>query len=203
MPDDTIVPPYEVPNAEKDKDEYDAIRAGQEEIVTHLDHVDPQGPIPENKKYVLERIGHVPYAPGGPYSGCKMIQFTTMADTTQPVGQQLQTAVDQFNDFFVKHGNLLVVEQWVSSDGNVVTAMVTNQMNDAQLRVFNTRADIIEKAVKELMKEEDDKIAEQEKAVTTEHQRLVDMAKVGDHCLHNHGALTKQMREKMKIKGKK
>lgn len=201
MPDDTIVPPYEVPNAEKDKDEYDAVRAGQEEIVTHLDRADPQEEIKEPKKYVLERIGHVPYAPGGPYSGCKMIQFTSNSDLSRPAGAQLYTAVDQFNDFFVKHGNLLVVEQWVGDDGAVITAMVTNQMNDAQLRVFNMRADLIEKAVKELIQEEDKKIAEQEKAVNAEHDRLKEMAAVGEKCLHNHGALTKTLREK--AKGKK
>lgn len=147
--------------------------------------------VPPDPRFVVEKIGSIPYGPGGPYSGCKVMQWEAITETDGTVPAHVA-----MNEFFDAHQNLMVAQMWVSSDGMCITAMVTNTLTDAQLRVVNVRARIIEEMVQEEIKKEQAYQEEAEAKVVTEEKRLQELAKVGEHCAANHGAVVKRLKGK-------
>src|SRR5258708_5985852 len=105
-------------------------------LATSGSQVPPPAPDP---RFVIERIGQIPYSPGGgPYSGCKMMRFESEYDATT---RCTKFAEEAFNEFFEAHQNLMVVtEPGILANGNLIIVMVTNTLTDDQLEIVNARA---------------------------------------------------------------
>ena len=184
---DPIVPPYDV-KAENQK--VKDLAAAADSMVTDKAHNPPK----EDPRFVIVPVGKIPYtAYGVHYSGCKAIQFVAGDDEPERV---YRSASERMNRYFELNMGLLLVDCFVSADGEAITAIITRTLDDDQLEIVSERAHIIETMVQEKREAKAKALAEAEKTVETEEKRLRELAAHGEHCLKNHGAITKQLREK-------
>lgn len=140
----------------------------------------------------IERIGHMSFqAHGHHYSGCKILVFQDMQEQGK-----LLTAPEQANNYFKHNQNIMCVD-W-KSDGFTLTLVLTNVLNDEQMEILNTRGNIIENMVKEEQEKKRKAIEEAEARVTSDEKKLRELATQGEHCLKNHGAVSKALRKEKK-----